>query len=222
MKTLLIATLAAAGLMTVACSSQGNTAAPPPAASHPAAIHHRHHHHQHQVTSAAQQSAPSGGYAAPSGGSAAGSAPNTTAIAAPCSTRYLAPQAGISQGIPGGTYVAIVFKNLNNSPCTLYGYPGVSLAGGKPVTQIGQAADENPATPRQLVTLAPGGVANALLKIVDAGGYPPSACGPVTAHWLQIYPPNQTVPVYLYYKSPACTQPVHLLTVDAVRPGSGG
>jgi hypothetical protein len=222
MKTLLIAALAAAGLLTCACTAQGNAAPPPAAASQRAAIHHRHHHHHHEAASAAQQSAPSGGYAAAPAGAAAGGAPNTTAIAAPCSTRYLAAQAGISQGVPGGSYLAIVFKNLNNAPCTLYGYPGVSLAGGKPVTQIGQAADENPATPRELVTLAPGGVANALLKITDAAGYPASVCGPVTAHWLQIYPPNQTAPVYLYYTSPACTQPVHLLTVDAVRPGSVG
>jgi hypothetical protein len=51
---------------------------------------------------------------------------------------------------------------------------------------------------------------------------PASQCGPVTAHWLQIFPPNQTVPIYLYYTAPACTKPVHLLTVDVVRPGSGG
>ena len=140
----------------------------------------------------------------------------------PCSTRYLSAQAGISQGGSGSTYVAIVFKNLNNSPCSLYGYPGVSLAGGKPVTQIGAAAIENPATPRKLVTLAPGGVANALLRIVAAGNYPAVKCGPVTAHWLQIFPPNQTVPIYLYYTAPACTKPVPLLTVNTVAPGSGG
>jgi hypothetical protein len=76
--------------------------------------------------------------------------------------------------------VVIDFKNLNNYPCTLYGYPGISLASGKPVTQIGQAAVENPATPRQLVTLAPGGVANALLRIVRAADYPAARCAPVT------------------------------------------
>jgi hypothetical protein len=72
------------------------------------------------------------------------------------------------------------------------------------------------------VTLAPGGKANALLQIVHAAGYPASKCGPVTAQWLQIYPPNQTVPIYLAYSSPACTKPVHLLTVNTVIPGSGG
>jgi len=123
---------------------------------------------------------------------------------------------------PGSSYVVIDFKNLNNSPCPLYGYPGISLASGKPVTQIGQAAAENPATPRRLVTLAPGGVANALLRIVHAAGYPSAKCAPVTAHWLQIFPPNQTVPIYLHFTSTACAKPVKLLTVDVVVPGSGG
>jgi hypothetical protein len=118
--------------------------------------------------------------------------------------------------------VVLDFKNLNNSPCTLYGYPGVSFGSGTPVTQVGQAATENPATPRQLVTLAPGGIANALLQIVHAADYPAQKCGPVTAHWLQIYPPNQTVPIYLAFNSAACAKPVHMMTVDVVAPGSGG
>jgi hypothetical protein len=33
----------------------------------------------------------------------------------------------------GSTYVNIVFKNLNTAPCTLAGYPGVSLGAGVPV-----------------------------------------------------------------------------------------
>jgi hypothetical protein len=139
----------------------------------------------------------------------------------PCPTRSLGVKLGVSQGTAGSTYTVIDFTNISNASCTLYGYPGVSLAGGKPVTQIGQAAVENPATARRLVTLPPGVTGNALLRIVDAQNYPPSRCGPVTAHYLQIYPPNQTTPVYLRYKTQACAKPVRLLTVDAVRPGSG-
>ena len=223
MKTLLIAALAAAGLMTSACTSQGTAAAPAPSAVHATAkagqpATGRHHHRRHHP--AVSQGQPP----APSGGASGGSAPAAQAAAAPapCLSRYLGAKAGISQGGLGSTYVAIVFKNLNNSRCSLYGYPGISLAGGKPVTQIGRAAIENPATPRTLVTLAPGGVANALLRIVAAGNYPAGKCGPVTAHWLQIFPPNQTVPIYLYYTAPACTKSVPLLTVNTVRPGSGG
>jgi hypothetical protein len=85
----------------------------------------------------------------------------------------------------------------------------------------GLAAAESQASPRRLVTLAPGAVANALLQIVHAGNYPPSRCHPVTADFLQIFPPGQTVPVYIGYRSPACSRPVQLLTVGVVQPGSG-
>ena len=219
MKTLLIAAPAAA--------------AADVKASQPAAPRHHHHHHHGQQgaslggsaasggSTASGGSASPGGPAASSGGATPAASPQAATAAAACLSRYLGAKAGISQGGLGSDYVAIVFKNLNNVPCTLYGYPGISLAGGKPVTQIGAAAIENPATPRKLVTLAPG-VANALLRIVAAGNYPAVKCGPVTAHWLQIFPPNQTVPIYLYYTAPACTKPVPLLTVNTVAPGSGG
>ena len=166
---------------------------------------------------------------AQSSSSAASPAPATTAAApaspvgpAPCPTRSLGVKVGIGQGTAGSTYTVIDFTNISNVTCTLYGYPGVSLAGGRPITQIGLAAAESSATPRQLVTLAPGAVANALLQIVHAGVYPASRCGPVTATWLQIYPPNQTTPIYLKYSSLTCSKNVPILTVSVVQPGSGG
>ena len=115
-----------------------------------------------------------------------------------------------------------MFTNNSNVTCTLYGYPGVALAGGSPVRQIGQAAIENRQTPRRLVTLAPGAVASALLRIVTAQNFPASRCNPMKATYLQVYPPNQTTPIYVHYSSVACTKPVPLLTVDVVKPGSGG
>ena len=216
MKSLLIAALAATGLVTCACSSLGGAAAPqvtgPAPVTRTVTVHHRnHHHHSAAVTGTGPQAGPAG-------------SPAATAPAPPpaCLSRYLGASTGIGQGTLGSSYVVVDFKNLNNYPCTLYGYPGISLASGKPVTQVGQAAIENPATPRQLVTLAPGGVANALLKIVAAGDYPAAKCAPVATHWLQIFPPNQTVPIYLHYTSMACAKPVKLLTVNVVVPGSGG
>jgi uncharacterized protein DUF4232 len=140
---------------------------------------------------------------------------------APCPTRSLQVKLGVSQGTAGSVYTTIDFTNISNVTCTLYGYPGVSLQTAKPVHQIGKPAHENPATPRQLVTLQPQNTANALLQIVDAGNYPASTCGPVTAHYLQVYPPNQTTPAYIKYKTQACSKPVRLMTVDVVKPGSG-
>jgi hypothetical protein len=128
---------------------------------------------------------------------------------------------GVGQGTAGSVFTTIDFTNISNVTCTLYGYPGVSLQTAKPFHQIGKPAKENSATPRKLVTLQPQTTANALLQIVDAGNYPASTCGPVTAHYLQVYPPNQTTPAYIKYKTQACSKPVRLMTVNVVKPGSG-
>jgi Domain of unknown function (DUF4232) len=142
--------------------------------------------------------------------------------AAPCPTRSLGLKPGLAQGAAGSTYQVIDFTNISNVTCTLYGYPGVSLAGGDPVTQVGLAAAEDPTTPRKLVTLAPGQVANALLRIVDALNYPASKCGPVKTQWIQVYPPNQTTPTFVAYNTTGCTKRVKILTVSVVQPGDGG
>ena len=139
----------------------------------------------------------------------------------PCPTRSLQVKLGVSQGTAGSVYTTIDFTNISNVTCTLYGYPGVSLQTARPLHQIGKPARENPATPRALVTLQPQTTANALLRIVDAGNYPASTCGPTTAHYLQVYPPNQTTPAYIKYKTLGCSKPVRLMTVDVVKPGSG-
>jgi uncharacterized protein DUF4232 len=140
----------------------------------------------------------------------------------PCSSRDLGARTGNGQSAAGSTYIPIVFTNNSNVTCTLYGYPGVAFAGGNPIKQIGLAATENPTTPRRLVTLAPGAVASALLRIVVAQNYPASRCHQVTAKYLQVYPPNQTTPIYVSYISAACSKPIKLLTVDVVKAGSGG
>ncbi len=139
----------------------------------------------------------------------------------PCATRDLGAKVGQSQGAAGSVYTDLVFTNISGSTCTLYGYPGVSLAGGTPVTQLGAGATENPATPREVVTLVPGQEGFALLRIVQAGDFSPSGCGPAPSTYLQIFPPNQTTPIYLAYTSTACTKSVNQLTVDVVKPGTG-
>jgi hypothetical protein len=79
-------------------------------------------------------------------------------------------KAGLSQGTAGSIYQVIDFTNISNVSCTLYGYPGISFAStGSSGGQIGLSAKENPTPPRELVTLAPGATANALLRIVDKG-----------------------------------------------------
>jgi hypothetical protein len=98
-------------------------------------------------------------------------------------------------------YQVIDFTNIGTVACTLYGYPGVALAGGTPVTEVGLAASRNSSAPRKLITLAPGAVANALLQII---------------------PPDQTTPIYLRYTSRGCAKPVQFLSISAMAAGSGG
>lgn len=170
----------------------------------------------------ASSAPPASSAPAPSPSSASASAPSPTPTGpGPCPTRSLQVKLGVSQGTAGSVYTTIDFTNISNVTCTLYGYPGVSLQTARPLHQIGKPARENPATPRKLVTLQPQTTANALLQIVDAGNYPTGTCGPATAHYLQVYPPNQTTPAYIKYKTQACSKPVRLMTVNVVRPGSG-
>ena len=162
----------------------------------------------------------------PTSGPASSAAVNTNAATAGgppgCATRDLKVTVGVAQGAAGSVYQVIDFTNIGTATCSLYGYPGVSLAGGSPVTQIGQAASRSPQTAPALVSLAPGAVANTLLRITQAQNYPTSKCNPMASTYLQIYPPNQTTPIYLGYKSTGCSaMSVNLLTVSVVQSGAG-
>ena len=194
------AALASVAVLAAACGSSNPSATP-----------------TKTVTVTASPQAP----ASSSPGTATGT-PAAPGGTAPCPTRSLGLKLGLSQGAAGSVYQVLDFTNISNVTCTLYGYPGVALAGGQPVTQVGLAAREDPTTPRKLVTLAPGQVANALLRIVDALNFPASKCGPVKTQWLQVYPPNQTTPIYLAYKTTGCSKPVRTMTVSVVQHGSGG
>ena len=128
---------------------------------------------------------------------------------------------GSGQGAAGTDYVTIDFTNKGDIPCSLDGYPGVSLdnSGG----QIGAAAtrDSSHGQPSE-VTLAPGGKANAIVGVADAQNYSSSTCTPDSASFLKIYPPNNTVAIDVPYKSTGCrSASVKLLTTTVVASGAG-
>jgi Protein of unknown function (DUF4232) len=192
------------------------------------------------ASSSSSTTAPSS-KAATAGSSPAAAAPGSTPAAAPsptltppataapaCPTSSLTVKLGLSQGYAGGVYQVISFTNASSAACTLYGYPGVSLVTGPPYAQIGLAAERDTTAPVKLVTLAPGGAATAVLQVVDALNFPASACSPVRATNLRVYPPNQTTPVYLPDTAYGCAKPVQTLFISAVQangeahPGSGG
>jgi hypothetical protein len=122
----------------------------------------------------------------------------------------------------GSTYYPVQFRNASGRPCTLYGYPGVSFVTAVGGSQVGAAATRNAATPRTVITLSPGQTVHAELQVVDAQNYRPADCGMVTAHWLKVYPPNQTAPLYVSFTAPTCSKAKVILSVQAVRSGSTG
>jgi hypothetical protein len=88
--------------------------------------------------------------------------------------------------------------------------------------QVPRRAAGRAAAGPSVVTLAPGKNANALVRITQAVNYPSATCSPAKTTYLQIYPPNQTTPIYLAYSSTGCTSnSVHLLTIGVVQAGAG-
>jgi len=150
----------------------------------------------------------------PSGGSTPAGPPQ-------CTTSVLKLSLGRGNGAAGSTYLPVQFTNQSSAACTLYGFPGVSFVTGIGGTQIGASAAEDIATQRTLVTLAPGAEAHALLQVVVAQNFPPAKCKLVTAHWLKVFPPGETVAQYLKFSSATCSSPspsVRVLGVQTVQP----
>jgi hypothetical protein len=111
---------------------------------------------------------------------------------------------GSADGTAGSVYQYIEFKNVSTSACTMYGFPGVSLRGGTPPSQIGAAATRTLNYNPSLVTLPPRGWAFAALRVIDAGAYSASTCQPKASATLRVCPPNQTVPQELPYAVMGC------------------
>ncbi len=141
---------------------------------------------------------------------------------AACVTSALSASLGQSNGAAGSTIIPLEFRNTSSSACTLFGYPGVSFVTGPGGSQIGNSASEDSATPRQSVTLAAGSTAHALLQVAVAQNYPPSRCHLAKTHWLRIFPPGETVPLYVKFNSDTCTaKSIRVLAVQTVQPGAG-
>jgi len=169
---------------------------------------------------------PSGG--AQSAGTSGSASP--TAAASPglatCRTASLRTTLDSSQAdaAAGSTYYPIDFTNTSAAACLLAGYPGVSFVTAADGTgrQIGAAAQRNPQFGAVTVRLDPEGHAHAWLQVAQAGNYPASACSPVTAHGLQVFPPDETEPGYIQQDFPACAlTSAQVLTIMPVRSGEG-
>ncbi len=196
------AAIALIGLAAAGCSSSASSSSPPAATA------------TATTTVTATASAPASSSTAvppstPAGGGAAA-----------CPTSSLQVKQTAPNGYAGGVYVTIVFTNAANSPCTLYGYPGVSLVSSSR-TQLGLAAKRTTTTPVKLVTLASGASAHAQLQIVDALNFPALSCAPTKATYLRIFPPNTRAALYLSNASSTCSKPTQTLFISPVQAGAG-
>jgi hypothetical protein len=147
----------------------------------------------------------------PSSGGTPASTPSTSQIptvAGPpeCATAALRVKIGSSNGAAGTIYYDLVFTNVGTATCLLQGYPGVSLvsAGSASGSQIGADAKRDSVTPSRQIVLATGQTAHAVLGVTEAGDFPASKCNPVTAHWLKVFPPDQTVAAYAPFTTQTC------------------
>jgi Domain of unknown function (DUF4232) len=111
----------------------------------------------------------------------------------------------------GSSYYELRFTNLSGRTCTLRGFPGVaavSIAGH----QLGRAAARTRAGTSRQVRLPNNATAVATIQIANAHNFPTSACRPVVAAALRVYPPNQTASKLVPFPFPACSRagPVYL------------
>ena len=138
-----------------------------------------------------------------SSGSPAGA---STAAVPPCHTSGLVVWLNtMGNGAAGNIAYQLEFTNLSGHKCTLLGYSGVSAVNlhGK---QLGKAAHRSPVIPRHLVTLASGATAKETILIAETGNIPKSACHPVTAAGLRIYPPDQVAAKVVPFPFGACSR----------------
>jgi Protein of unknown function (DUF4232) len=138
-----------------------------------------------------------------------------------CQSGALKVALGPGNAAAGSQIIPIQFTNVSTSTCTLFGFPGVSFTGETYAVQVGPAGARNHASAEQVVTLAPGAVASAQIKIVNAQNYPAGTCGLTTASGILVYPPDLTKAVGLPFNGFACVHKWNVLTVNAVAAGPG-
>jgi len=188
------------------------------------------------TSSGQTSSAGSGGHSAPvvspaasgtaslaSSASPSGAPAGSTCVASDLKVTIVTSGGGAAAG---STYYPLNFTNVASHSCTLEGYPGISFVTGPTGSQIGSPASRNPMVAAAPVTLAPGGIAHATLQVVDALNYSASACHPVTAHWLRVFPPNQYSAVNISFTATTCSAKLpsslgSALSVDAIKAGEG-
>lgn len=146
---------------------------------------------------------------------ASGPAPSA-ASGAVCSagnvTARVEPAAG--GGSAGHILYTLIVTNSGKAPCTIQGYPGVSLVAPGTGKQLGAAADRVPGeTP--LMRLEPGKTAVSPVNVAQAANFG-GTCGMTDAAGFRVYLPGETRALFTPVVLKACTPAtVKQLTVKA-------
>ncbi|MGW1676342.1 DUF4232 domain-containing protein [Saccharopolyspora sp. NPDC002376] len=168
------------------------------------------------ASSAAQQEKPSGQEDARQ---------DTSAANNECKARDLQLSFGESDGAAGSVYRPLIFTNSSGRTCVMQGFPGVSYVGGEDGHQIGAPAFRD-GKKGEVISLAPGSKASAMIKFTNVENYDSGECRPEPAKGLRIYPPHDTASMFIpfEYGQNGCANPNmandhHQLTVQTVQAG---
>src|SRR4051794_39345245 len=155
---------------------------------------------------------------------AVSAATTTTTGTTRCLLSGLSVRLGRASGAAGSTYRPIVFTNTSATACTLRGYPGVAYVAPTRGRQVGAAASRDSGVRIRTVTLAPGGHAAALLRLVNYLNSPAGACVAKPVSGLRVYPPGSSTAAYVEFARhrQACSTDVHQLSVRVVLRGTTG
>jgi uncharacterized protein DUF4232 len=141
-----------------------------------------------------------------------------------CHSQDLTVKTGGGDGAAGSFSVNLVFTNKSAQKCTLTGYPGVSWVTGDNGTQVNAAFGRAGlgAGPKQTITLAPGGVAHAMLVQGHPENFPVAKCKPVKVRGYRVYPPDETASIFVSSPQSVCSaQNVGVGTVYRMDKGPG-
>lgn len=125
-----------------------------------------------------------------------------------CKSSQLRLTSGPRQGAAGSAYTTFSLTNVGQQACVLQGYPGVSVldpAGNL----VGQPADRYGPVGHP-IEVAPGGRAQFVLRISEVTQ--PGCAAPRPSTEVQVYPPDQTVPLIIPFDTVSCVLRVAAIT----------
>lgn len=158
--------------------------------------------HNQNSTNIGAKSSPSPTVSISAPNSAAPSSTPPAVAVISCTTSQLSLTVGAANGTAGTSYVPLVFTNISSKPCSLEGFPGVSLVSASGAT-LGQPATRDLNKTIEPIIITPNSKAHTTISVPDPGKYPPGACSPQSAS-VKVYPPNQTTALTAKFAAAYC------------------